>query len=135
MDNLQRQQNTEEFKKDQFRLIIQNRENRRKIRMKKAVLFFVTAAIVVCSILYVLHLNHQLQENADEIVHLEDQLEKTRSDNDEQYRRLHESVDLNEIRSIAIGDLGMQYADPSQIITYEGEEAEYVQQMGEIPEN
>ena len=134
MDNLKRQENTEEFKKNQLKLIIENREHRRKSRMKKAVVFFVLAAVAVSSILYVIFLKHQMIENANEVIHLEDTLEKTRSDNDEQYRRLTESVDLEEIRRIAIGDLGMQYADPSQIVTYEGEEAEYVQQVGEIPE-
>ena len=135
MDNLKRQVNTPEYKENRMRLIISNREHRRKTRMKKTILFFVMAAIVTASILYVLSLRHQMIENANEIITLEDRLEKTRSDNDEQYRRLTESVDLNEIRSIAIDDLGMQYADPTQIVTYEGEEAEYVQQVGEIPED
>lgn len=44
------------------------------------------------------------------------------------------NVDLDEIKRIAIGELGMKYAKEGQVITYSGEGSDYVRQYGDIPE-
>ena len=55
-------------------------------------------------------------------------------DNDETYSRISSNVNLEEVRRIAIQELGMQYADEGQIIIFDGEDSDYVRQTGEIPD-
>jgi hypothetical protein len=51
--------------------------------------------------------------------------------NDEDYNRIISSVDLEEIRKIAIGELGMTYAKEGQIITYENAGNDYMRRVSE----
>ena len=44
------------------------------------------------------------------------------------------SVDLEEIKRIAISELGMKYAKEGQVITYSGEGSDYVRQYDDIPD-
>ena len=53
--------------------------------------------------------------------------------NDEEYTKIMSSVDLEEIKRIAIEELGMKYAKDGQVITYSGEGNDYVRQYKEIP--
>ncbi len=53
--------------------------------------------------------------------------------NDEELVRINSSIDLEEIRRIAIGELGMVYATEGQIINYANEGSDYVRQFGDIP--
>ena len=48
-------------------------------------------------------------------------------------KHISSSVDLEEIRRIAIQELGMQYAQEGQIISFTSENNDYVKQMAEIP--
>ena len=50
------------------------------------------------------------------------------------YTKIMSNVDLDEIKRIAIGELGMKYAKEGQVITYSGEGSDYVRQYGDIPE-
>ena len=43
-------------------------------------------------------------------------------------------MDLDEVRSIAIGELGMRYAKEGQIINVSGEGSDYVRQLAQIQE-
>ncbi len=54
--------------------------------------------------------------------------------NDENYSRITSSVNLEEVRRIAIQELGMRYAEEGQIITFNGEGSDYVRQTGDIPD-
>ena len=42
-------------------------------------------------------------------------------------------MDLEEIKRIAIQELGMQYAEEGQIISFASESNDYVKQMEDIP--
>lgn len=65
---------------------------------------------------------------------LEEQLSELKTENDDEYNRVTTSVDLEEIRDIAINELGMVYANADQVILYDGEGSDYVKQYAEIPE-
>ena len=55
-------------------------------------------------------------------------------ENDETYTKIMSSVDLEEIKRIAINELGMKYAKEGQVITYSGEGSDYVRQYDDIPD-
>lgn len=47
------------------------------------------------------------------------------------YSRITNSIDLEEIRRIAIGELGMTYAKEGQIESYSSEGNDYMRRAGE----
>lgn len=59
---------------------------------------------------------------------LESQINDLRIENDEYYSRIINSVDLEKVREIAIMDLGMVYVGEEQIITYDSQIDDYVEQ-------
>lgn len=70
----------------------------------------------------------------EHISRLESELNELKLSNDEEYSRITSSVDLEEIRRIAIGELGMRYAKEGQIIGYSTEGSDYVRQFSDIPD-
>ncbi len=64
---------------------------------------------------------------------LETELNNLTVANDDEYSNIVNDVDLNEIRRIAVEELGMVYVTPDQIVTYEREKSDYVRQFTDIP--
>ena len=56
-----------------------------------------------------------------------------RQDNDEYETRINSSVDLEEIKRIALNELGMKYASEGQIVNIEGGNNDYLRKYAEIP--
>ena len=54
--------------------------------------------------------------------------------NDETYTKIMSSVDLEEIKRIAVSELGMKYAKEGQVVQYTGEGNDYVRQYSDIPQ-
>ena len=75
-----------------------------------------------------------LTAQVEEIASLESRLNSLKLSNDEELSRINSSIDLEEIKRIAIGELGMVYATEGQIINYTNEGSDYVRQVGDIPE-
>ena len=101
-----------------------------------AYVFFVTAVCVVMVIACVqyLRLKGTVTTQRKQIAEKETRLTKLRSENDALYERLVNAMDLEEIREIAIGRLGMKYADESQVERYSTDGEGYVRQYRDVPE-
>ena len=98
------------------------------------VTFLVVAMLVTASVLInYIQLQSQITNNVEQISYLERQLNDLKLANDEEYSRITSSIDLEEIKRIAIGELGMQYASEGQIVTYTNEGSDYVKQVADIP--
>ncbi len=99
------------------------------------VLFLLTALVATGIILvYYIGLQSDITNSVKHISVLERQLNELKVANEEDYSRISSSVDLEEIRRIAIQELGMQYAQEGQIIFFASENSDYVKQMAEIPQ-
>ena len=98
------------------------------------IFFMMLATLVVCVVLigYV-ELQADITNRINHISKLESQLNDLKLANDEEYTKIMSSVDLEEIKIIAIEELGMKYAKDGQVITYSGEGNDYVRQYKEIP--
>lgn len=72
---------------------------------------------------------------AKNIASLETQLSTLKDENDDEYNRVTTSVDLEQIRDIAVNELGMVYANEDQVVLYDDEGSDYVKQYAEIPED
>lgn len=98
------------------------------------IFFMMIAMLVVCVVLIgYIELQADITNKISRISQLESQLNDLKLDNDETYTKIMSSVDLEEIKRIAINELGMKYAKEGQVITYSGEGSDYVRQYKEIP--
>lgn len=93
------------------------------------------AFVIVCSVLmgYV-NLQSDITNRITNISKLESKLNEMKLANDETYTKIMSSVDLEEIKRIAVNELGMKYAKEGQVVQYTGEGNDYVRQYGAVPE-
>lgn len=92
------------------------------------------ACLVLVSCVHYLQLQAETTNRVKHIAQLETQLEEMKKENDDNYTRIQTSVDLNYIKDVAINELGMVYAQPDQVILYDGGTKDYVRQSGDIPQ-
>ena len=114
------------------------RRNRDRAKnMNAGYVLFLWAALVATGIIlvYYIGLQSDITNSVKNISTLERQLNSLKVANEEDYSRISSSVDLEEIRRIAIQELGMQYAQEGQIISFASENNDYVKQMAEIPQH
>ena len=69
----------------------------------------------------------------NKIASLESQLTELKLANDNAYEEAVSSVDMEEVKRIAVNELGMTYADEGQIILYNNQEGDYIRQYAEVP--
>ncbi len=124
---------TERPKKKVNKSVKRNRE--RAKHMNAGYVFFLAVALAVTGMIlvYYIGLQSDITNSVKHIATLEKELNDLKVANEESYSRISSSVDLEEIRRIAIQELGMQYAKEGQIISFASENSDYVKQMAEIP--
>ena len=113
------------------------RKNReRAFYMNLPYVMFLATALVVMGIVLAgyIQLQSDITHTVEHISRLESELNELRLSNDEEYSRITSSIDLEEIRRIAIGELGMRYAKEGQIIGYSTDGSDYVRQFSDFPE-
>lgn len=124
-------------RKPQRKLTNANRKNREKaVHMNLGYVTFLCLALVAVGVVLVgyISLQSDITNSVKHIATLESQLNDLKLANDEEYSRITSNIDLEEIKRIAIGELGMTYAGEGQIITYSNEGSDYVRQYKEIPD-
>ena len=97
------------------------RYNRDKAKhMNIGYVVFLTFALLLCAVILInyIHLQASVISHINEITRLETELNTLKRSNDEEKNRLESNIDLDYIRQIAIGELGMVYANEDQIILY-----------------
>ncbi|MDD2972822.1 MAG: cell division protein FtsL [Lachnospiraceae bacterium] len=112
------------------------RKNREKaFHMNLGYVLFLSAALVTAGFVLIgyIQLQWQITSSVKNISRLESQLNDLKLDNDEEYNRILASVDLEEIKKVAMNELGMKYASEGQIVVVDGEESDYVRQYTDIP--
>ena len=75
-----------------------------------------------------LDLTSSITNDLTKIAKLETEYNSIKAENDDYENRINGAVDLENIKKIAMNDLSMQYADESQIVTYESDDTDYVRQ-------
>ena len=95
------------------------------------VVLTVCMGMMVAMFMYRVKLAAMVTSQVDTINTLEKQLNDLRMDNDEEWSRVSNSIDMEEIKRIAIGELGMTYAQEGQIITYVDEGVDYMRKVVE----
>ncbi|WP_035768980.1 cell division protein FtsL [Butyrivibrio sp. NC2002] len=126
-------------RRDDIPLHVQKRAQakRRAHRMSFGYLLFLTLAVVATGVIltWYITLQAQIKNSVKTVSTLEAKLNTLRQDNDEAYNKAVSSLDLEEIKRIAIGEYGMTYATEGQIVEYSNEGGnDYVRQVAPIPD-
>ncbi len=125
----------ERKQKNRRNAVRRNRE--RELSMNFGFVAFLSICVILCAAACVILVKAQSSatQNLKNITALESRVTDLKTSNDEMEKRLHTSIDLNEIKDIAINQLGMKYASEDQIVYYHVEKTNYMDQYGDIPEN
>lgn len=112
----------------------ETRKNREKAsHMSLGYMVFLVGALCLAGMILLnyVQLQAQITNTAKEIAGMESELNGLKLKNDEEYNRIVSSVNLEEIKRIAIGELGMTYAKEGQIVTYANEGNDYMRKVAE----
>lgn len=110
------------------------RKNRDKAHhMSMGYVLFLAAALIAAGLILVnyVQLQAELTNMTKANATLKSRLSDLQLTNDEAYNRVMSSIDLEEVKRIAIGELGMVYAQEGQIYTYTSEGNDYMRQVTE----
>ena len=104
--------------------------------MNFAYVLFLSFAMLVAGVILMQYIGLQsdITNSIKSISRLESELNNLKLDNDETYSRITSSIDLEEVKRVAIQELGMHYAEEGQIITISGEGSDFVRQISDIPD-
>lgn len=118
--------------KPRKRLSSEARKNRDKAHhMSFGYVAFLAAALCACAYILInyIQLQSELTSKIKNVAKLESSLNMMKMDNDETYNRITSSIDLEEIKRVAIGELGMTYAKEGQIIMYSSGGYDYMRKV------
>ncbi len=125
--------------REEIPLHVQKRAQARKRahRMSLPTLLGLTLAVVLAGGVLSMYISIQadIKSSVKTVSSMEAKLNSLKQDNDEAYNKAVSSLDLEEIKRIAIGEYGMTYATEGQIVTYsDGGGNDYVRQVAPIPD-
>lgn len=123
-------------RKPRKRLSNTTRKNREKAEhMSAGYVLFLSIALIATGWILInyIKLQSDITNSIQQISSLESELNDLKLANDEEYNRITSSIDLEEVRRIAIQELGMTYAKEGQIVKFTSENNDYVKQISSIP--
>ena len=113
-------------------------EKKRQKKMSMSFLYvaFLLGAFVLLghALISYVKLQSEITASAERISAYEQELNNLTLANDDEYSKMVNAVDLEEVRRIAVEELGMVYAEEDQVITYTRENSDYVRQLKDIPD-
>lgn len=113
------------------------RKNQQKaLQMSPGYVIFLVAAmtLMVGTCVGYLKLRSDLTVRMKTVASLESQVADLKAENDAVLKRINTSVDLDSIRNTAINELGMVYPGKDQIVYFQIDKSDYMNQYEDIPE-
>lgn len=108
------------------------RKNREKARyMSLGYVVFLIAALVVAGAVLIgyIRLQADITTLSEAITKQEKKINSLQIENEEAWSRIERNVDLEEIKRVAIQELGMVYPEEGQIVTYENVGMDYARKV------
>ena len=112
-----------------------SRRNRDKARyMNFGYVLFLSVAICVTAMTCLGYLKQksELTVSIKNVARLESELNNLKNTNDENLNRINQAVNIEEIKQIAVEELGMTYAKEGQVVVIEDEGSDYVRQLKKL---
>ena len=91
------------------------------------------AGVLFIGCTFYINLRNGLTERQKSVEKLESRVASLKLENDEEYDRIMGSVDMEEIKKIAMNELHMKYPDSGQVSITENNDSDYVRQYKDIP--
>ena len=116
----------------------QRMRNRRKaMHMNSGYMVFLSLAAIVGLMVCIqfLQLRAEVTQRSAHITSMQKELSTLHEQNTTRYNAIMDAVNLEEIKTRAINELGMVYAEEGQIIEYDNPSNDYVKQYQAIPES
>ena len=110
-----------------------NRARANRMGLKDILLLSAASVMVVLMLISYLQMQSELTITTKRVASLENQLNTLKLENDEELNRIESSINLEEIKNIAVEELGMTYAKSGQVVTISDEGSDYVRQMKDLP--
>ena len=98
-----------------------NREKMFHMNLGYVAFLVIALALATFTLCGYIELQSGITNHVKQISEMEAEYNSLKMANDEEYNRITSSVDLEKIRAIAIGELGMVYAQDGQIIQIENQ--------------
>lgn len=102
-------------------------------------IYTIGVSLVVATMFYIcyqyLDLQTSVKSSASEVAVLEAKYESLKETNDEFETEINASINLDDVFSVAVNELGMTYPNKNQVINYKSLESEYVRQFKDIPDS
>ena len=109
-----------------------NREKAKHMNLPYVLFLLMATGMAIVMLVNYIQANAAVVSSVENIASLESRYLNLKADNDEEYNRIVNSIDLDEVKRIAQEELGMHYATEGQIITYTDEMSDYVRQFSDI---
>lgn len=109
-----------------------NRAKANSMNRNFAVFLAILGVVVVFTSINYLRLKTECTSKRSQLAAMEAELAELREDNDAYENQVLSTVDLDRIRKIAIGRLGMCYPSSQQVETYTTEGGSYVRQYQDV---
>lgn len=112
------------------------RNQERVHHMNLPYVIFLSTAMIAAGIILIgyLQMQAELTRSIKHVATMESQLNDMRLSNDEELERINSSINMAEIKRIAIEELGMTYAKEGQVVIISGEGSDYVRQFADMPD-
>lgn len=112
------------------------RNRERALYMGRGYVAFLSACVVVVALSAValVQMQSQVTQRMKNIAAMESQLTDMKADNDARYKEIVTSVDLEYVKEVAINELGMNYATAEQLVYFNVDNQNFMDQYGDIPE-
>ena len=110
---------------------------RQVLHMNKGYVMFLAIAAVVALFACVqyLQLQSDITERSQYITSLQRELSDAKEENTTRYNVIMNSMNLQEIRDIAMNEFGMTYVEPEQVVKYQSPDGSSVKQYWGIPKS
>jgi len=131
----QRREDTEHRRTRTSKQVSKNR--RKALHMNRAYVVFLAVAAIAMLIVCVnyIQLRSTITSRSANITALQAELASLKEENNTKYNVVMDSVNLDEVRTTAIEELGMVYANKDQIVEYDNPTGGYIKQYEVIPED
>lgn len=111
-----------------------NRERAQSMSMVFVLFLALVSTAVLAACIQFLQLKAQITGSIQTAAELESSYNQLKADNDAYESQVNSSVDLNQVKEIAMGRLGMKYPSENQIFTYQIQKDSHVRQYQDVPD-
>ncbi|MCM1282565.1 MAG: hypothetical protein NC180_05765 [Muribaculaceae bacterium] len=125
----------EEISRRKRRKNAARRNRARAMGMNRAYVAFLSMCVmaVAAAAVMLVQLQSQVSARMRRVSALQSDVNDQRAENDARYKSIITSVDLNQIRDVAVNELGMSYPTEEQVVYYTVDNNNFMDQYSDIP--